>query len=243
MADQPDTHVESLAGAYALGALDPAERLLVDLHLQNCPACATAVERAGSVANLLPFAVEPRDPPASLETRLIARIRAERTAADRSRMSRTAWQSMARRGLPLAAAALLLIGLGSWNIRLQTELTHQRSEAALLAHAETRDLTAGPAGGEIAHGRAYLDLRTDRVLVAVSRLPELPADREYQLWFVRPDGGRDSGGTFQVRGDGDGLIFASAPAGLGAYGRIGITVEPAGGSPAPTTPNVVGGAL
>ena len=142
----------------------------------------------------------------------------------------------------LAMAALLILGLGGWAVRLQTQLATQRQIEGLLAQAEQRPLTAAdPASG--ARGRAYLDPTTDQMLVAVSRLPQLPADRAYQLWFVRPDGMRDSGGVFRVGEGGEGTILARAPAGLAAYTAIGITEEPSGGSPGPTGPKIVGASL
>ena len=142
----------------------------------------------------------------------------------------------------LAVAAVLILGLGGWTVRLQTQLAMQRQIEGLLAQAEQRPLAAAdPASG--ARGRAYLDPATDQLLVVVSRLPRLPADRAYQLWFVRPNGIRDSGGIFRVDDGGEGTLLARAPAGLAAYTAIGITEEPSGGSPGPTGPRVVGGSL
>ena len=93
------------------------------------------------------------------------------------------------------------------------------------------------------HKRYRIDPATDQMLVVVSRLPQLPADRAYQLWFVRPDSVRDSGGIFRVGTGGEGTILARAPAGLDAYTAIGITEEPVGGSPQPTGPRIVGTSL
>jgi signal transduction histidine kinase len=142
----------------------------------------------------------------------------------------------------LPIAAVLVLGLGGAAVRLQTQLAMQRRIEGLLAQAEQRPLAAAdPVSG--ASGRAYVDPTTDQMLVVVSRLPQLPADRTYQLWFVRPGGMRDSGGIFRVDEGGQGTILARAPAGLGAYTAIGITEEPSGGSPGPTGPKIVGASL
>jgi anti-sigma-K factor RskA len=81
------------------------------------------------------------------------------------------------------------------------------------------------------------------VLVVASDMPPLPRERAYQLWFVRPDGARDSGGLLAVDAQGAGTLLARAPAGLAAYTAIGITEEPATGSAEPTGPKIVGAAL
>ena len=142
----------------------------------------------------------------------------------------------------LAMAAVLVLGLGGSALQLQTALARQRQIEGLLAQAEARPLAAAdPVSG--AHGRAYIDPATDQMLVVVSRLPQVPADRAYQLWFVRPDSVRDSGGIFRVGTGGEGTILARAPAGLDAYTAIGITEEPVGGSPQPTGPRIVGASL
>lgn len=63
-------------------------------------------------------------------------------------------------------------------------------------------------------------------------LPVLPPSSVYELWFIRGGGARPAG-----------LVpLTAAPVlapGLAAGDAIGVTVEPAGGSPAPTTTPIV----
>jgi anti-sigma-K factor RskA len=141
----------------------------------------------------------------------------------------------------LGAAVVLTLGSGGLFVRLQTEAATRRQIEEVLAHAEARPLQ--PADSASGGGRAYLDPAHDQVLVVVSQLPVLPANRTYQLWFVRPDGQRDDGGTLRVDAQGDGTILARAPAGLGAYTALGITEEPTPGSPQPSGPRIVGASL
>jgi hypothetical protein len=82
---------------------------------------------------------------------------------------------------------------------------------------------------------------SDAILV-VQDLPPLKPDRVYQLWLRRGES-RDNGGTFQVDEQGFGIVFIHAPYPLSAYHRAGITEEPVGGSPGPTSPGVLGGPL
>jgi hypothetical protein len=142
----------------------------------------------------------------------------------------------------VAAALVLVLGSGGLLVRLQAESATRRQIEELLARAQARPLEAADPGRG-GSGRAYLDPGSDQVLVVASDLPPLPSDRAYQLWFVRPDGQRDSGGMLAVNADGDGTMLAHAPAGLAAYTAIGITEEPASGSQQPTGPRVIGAAL
>jgi anti-sigma-K factor RskA len=93
-----------------------------------------------------------------------------------------------------------------------------------------------------ARGWIYVDPAADSALLVASRLPPLPPDRAYQLWLVR-DGQRVSGGVFRVDPEGYGWLKVRAPQALASYTRVGITVEPLGGSPGPTGARVLGGDL
>ncbi|HEX5416091.1 MAG TPA: anti-sigma factor [Chloroflexota bacterium] len=248
MADMRDFHAEELAGAYALGALDPDERLLVDLHIQTCPGCARAVEEAIQAVTLLAHAVDPAVPRPDLEDRLVARLVDEDAPRPRDPVSLgrpvptahpAIGRTIVRRLLPIAAALLLVVGVGTWNLQLQGEVAQQQRIVAVMARAEAYSLTPAP-GAQSVQGKVFVDHPTGQVLVSVEDLPRLPADRTYQLWLVRPDGHRDNGGTFQADTQGNATYLAIAPASLDSYASLGVTNEPAGGSPGPTGPKVFG---
>ncbi|MCC7353049.1 MAG: anti-sigma factor [Anaerolineae bacterium] len=77
-------------------------------------------------------------------------------------------------------------------------------------------------------------------LLVVRNMPPLPAGKAYQLWLVQ-SGQRDNGGLLQVGQDGSGFLLVKSPRPLHEYEAAGITMEPAGGSPGPTSPRVIGG--
>jgi hypothetical protein len=54
---------------------------------------------------------------------------------------------------------------------------------------------------------------------------------------------RENGGAFRVDEQGFGMISVIAQRPFTAYQRVGITEEPAGGSPGPTSPRVIGATL
>jgi hypothetical protein len=78
-------------------------------------------------------------------------------------------------------------------------------------------------------------------VLIVQDLQPLPRDRAYQLWLRWGDRQRDNGGVFRVDEQGFGLVYITAPQPFTTYQRVGITEEPAGGSPGPTSPRVIGG--
>ena len=49
----PAGHVDDLAAAYALGALEDAEKAAVDAHIRVCPECERAVDDALATAGML----------------------------------------------------------------------------------------------------------------------------------------------------------------------------------------------
>ncbi|MCC6314879.1 MAG: zf-HC2 domain-containing protein [Thermomicrobiales bacterium] len=82
-----DDHVEDLAAAYALGALDGAERDLVEFHIRFCPRCAAAVERDLRATSMLPFMVVGRAVPApDVKAALFARIAHTERVASAARL-------------------------------------------------------------------------------------------------------------------------------------------------------------
>jgi len=63
-----------LIPALALGPIEPAERLLLLAHCENCPDCEGQLERARAAAAYLPFAVQLSSPSEGAKSALFARI-------------------------------------------------------------------------------------------------------------------------------------------------------------------------
>jgi anti-sigma-K factor RskA len=96
------------------------------------------------------------------------------------------------------------------------------------AHSQTLRTSAG--------GSVTVVVSATRHAVVVSALGmrSLPATETYQLWVMGPDGARSAGllsGTGRT-----GPVLAG---GVRPGDRIGITVEPAGGTSSPTTNPVI----
>ena len=69
--------MHDLVEAYALGVLDPADRLAADLHLATCERCRALVDDYAGIADFLPQALaaaSPRELPAAIKAGLLAAI-------------------------------------------------------------------------------------------------------------------------------------------------------------------------
>ena len=129
-------------GVYVLGAIDPAERALVDAHLSTCPDCREELAGLAGLPALL------RRVPIAEAERLahdeLDEATADQPAGDqmlRSLLVRTAEQRHGRmwRGLAAAAAVVLLAGVagaGGWDV-LHPAASGGPQAASSYAHWET----------------------------------------------------------------------------------------------------------
>ena len=155
-----------------------------------------------------------------------------------------------------ALAVALALGASMQTMRLQGELDRQaEANRALSAENASKDRIVGLlgpslvsrelAGTEAAPGvDAYIYYMGDShsAYLLADNLPALPRGQVYQLWLIR-SGQRTSGGTFSPEPQGEARLTIEAPEPFATYQAVGVTVEPEGGSPAPTGQRVLGGNL
>jgi anti-sigma factor RsiW len=127
----PRDHDEwsAAAAAYALDALDAAERTAFAAHLETCVQCRTLVASYAPVVASLGLATEPITPPESLRARTLARATSQaRAVSGRPALDARADSSAPqppRQAAPswwlVAASVSAAIGLGiySWSLRQQ----------------------------------------------------------------------------------------------------------------------------
>lgn len=241
-----EAELHTLTGAYALNALDPRERAAFARHLAECESCAREVREFAATAAVLGTAVaEP--PPAALRARVLDRIAAVRQEPPGARPPRERAGGRWRRAPTLVPAACLaaaaaLGGVAVWQYQLaedarrEARQQEQRAEAvaALLAAPDARLTTGELPGG--ATGTVVVSRSQDRAAVITSGMPPAPSGHAYQLWYDDPAGGMRPAGLMPGAPDGTAVLL-SGP--LGDATGMGITVEPAGGSPQPTTEPLV----
>ncbi len=224
--------VEELAGAYALEAL-PAETLRdVREHMESCSQ-HSEVASLHAVASTLPFAAPEMEPPPGLKARLMGAIRQEAAPAA-ERASREAHGSWLRRWLspPIrlyalaAALAVAVAALAGWNVYLQT------SDDGGQDVTFVRTLTDGGA----AAGRILYVQEEHFAVITVQHLAPLADDKTYQVWAISDDTATGIG-LFNTAESGEASTAIQFD--LSGVEVVAITVEPAGGSPQPTTEPVL----
>ena len=229
--------LHTLTGAYAADALDDAEHVAFDAHLEVCEACRLEVAELRATTARMALAVW-AEAPAELRSRVLAEVAHTRqdsllapvTDLSARRAARPWYQQPAT-----AAAAVLLVvsaGLGglavNQNRAADDATTLARALAAVAADPDRSEQTLRlPTGGRVtvvsSHGLAVF--RGD--------LPALPEGKAYQLW--RLTGQRSqSAGVLGRGGELTGVVRDVAAADV-----VGVTVEPAAGSDQPTTDPVV----
>jgi anti-sigma-K factor RskA len=230
--------VHTLSGAFALDALTEIERAGFARHLAECEACATEVaEFRETAARLSAAAVEA--PSAQLRERVLADVSRTRQATA-GRTERAGGADVARwRRRTAAAVAAGVVALGGmatvWVVQ-QERVDRAQTEAAQIAAvyaagdatARTVDL---PGGGKIT---VVVSPSEHDAVAVMSNLPAPPAGKVYQLWLIK----RTAPTSAAVMAAGQ--TSGRAVLAIDDADTLGVTVEPEGGSPAPTSPSVVG---
>jgi len=245
---------------YLLRALEPEALSTVTEHLSTCERCSAQLAASEAVLGQLGQALRQHEPPVELRSCLLA------AALEGSVLTRTVPEPVYPRRQPtwrprwaslLTAANVVLclsVGWWTWQVQREAALVHQRWQDVqrqlalqrpaftLITAPEARPVVLWSDKAE-SQARGLLLLKPDdpHAVLIVQDLPPLPRDRAYQLWLGRGDRQRDNGGVFRVDAQGFGLVYITAPQPFTTYQRVGITEEPAGGSPGPTSPRVIGG--
>ncbi|MFJ3586757.1 anti-sigma factor [Streptomyces sp. NPDC090127] len=233
-----DAH--TLAAAYALGALEPGERQDFDAHLQACEACRQEAAEFEATAARLAAAVS-QPPPAAAKAQVLAAIEGVRQLPPRIPVlapTHAPGSLLRRRAVSLAlaasVAAVALAGVAVWQTQNGQELRQQAGQAQQQLDAVSTVLAAPDA--RAVHGRSangalttvVTSQRQNKAVFTASDLPAPAAGKTYQLWLEHDGAMRPAGFI-----DGDGTVaLTGSPADAGA---VGLTLEPAGGSPQPTT--------
>jgi anti-sigma-K factor RskA len=143
--------------------------------------------------------------------------------------------AMATAAVAVAAVVVLSIALSNVNQQLNSAQTQGQAIAAVLAAPDVRT-----AAGPVTNGgltTVVLSAGRRELVVSTSGLAALPAGKVYELWLIGPSAAQ----TTAIRRAGllpaaeEGLTTPVLASGLVAGDKLGMTVEPAGGSNQPTT--------
>lgn len=251
-----DEELHDLAAAYAVDAVDDAERTAFAAHLPSCVPCQQVVAELSDVAVSLSDGLQV-DPPPGLRDRVLRQVAIEATASGQAEVSsgqaggeepvqdtdrdgdpreqvvpfdsarrRRGQQGGARNWL-VAAAAVVVVGMGAWGVS-QTLTPDGIDQVASAEDASEHTTPDAPGLTVITSASA------DR---AVLRLPTdltaPPAGSVYQAWFIDADGDVRSAGVLSDTAleDRSGLLEGA----VSGATAVALSLEPQGGSEQPTT--------
>ncbi len=205
-------HPHERLADYVLDLLELEEACQIEAHLASCDACRAEVKALREALFALTDTLPPLPPRRRTWARILQRLGTPR----------------APRGWIAAAVAGILLALGAaaWSAVLTRELQALHAERALLStylsasHVAVRTLTT-PQGTVLG---SVLFLPDGRALFFLTAPP--PPGKAYQAWGHR-NGTRVSLGLTQTQ-----VIEVR----WRGFQFVGVSLEPAGGSPEPTEP-------
>lgn len=249
--------------AYALGALDAAEKSAFEAHLSTgCQDCNKAVEEARWVVSQLAYLAPAATPSDMLKGRLMQTVRAEaqaspKTAPAKSHVPLWMWGAVAA-SLLFAVFSLLQVHRAQKELRseerqvasyisgiqeLQAKLELAKRENVILTDAASVKIKLAEAGPLQPRVQAIWHAKLGIVLTA-ENVPAPAGNRVLQLWLIPKTPGGKPLPSEVVRPDAEGkfvLLVANPPEAMEGTKALAITEEPEGGSLAPTsTPRWVG---
>jgi anti-sigma factor RsiW len=214
------------AGAFVLGALEPAEHAAFEQHLAGCPECRDEVEQLRMAVDALPRSVEPFAAPPSLKRSLMQAVREDVKPARRPLLERLRLPSL-RPQLAMAAALLLVLG-----VALGTQLGGSDSGGH-------RVIAAVPDRSRVPNASATVTLPADKDGPAQLRVTGLPAPKPgqvYEIWLKRGDQ-LQPGPLFNVDATGNGA--GAIPDDLEGVSAVLVTRERTGGAKVPSEAPII----
>lgn len=238
--------IEELLGAYALDAVEPEERDLIQSHLEGCATCTATLSRLRKASDAMPLAVDTVEPPARLRESILAAAasssRADRAPTKPLRVRplrsplRRGWQAPRRLTAGIAAAAVVAFALGAGiGLGVGRSLSPV-PQGSIAAHYQLTG--SGQMAG--ASGQVY-ELRSQGLtFVEFSNLPALQTDRVYELWLIPSKGNPIPAGVFMPDQNGSHVVLLARD--LQGLTALAVTVEaaPEGASAPSQQPQLAG---
>jgi anti-sigma-K factor RskA len=243
-----DENIEELLPFYALGTLSPAERAQVEKYVASHPEARTQLDEMLQAASALPYAAPAAEPPPALKKQLMERVRADAASSAASQRERTrplgGWlmPALSFASLVVAIAAVLwglslrgeVLRVQAQTAALQQELNSQRTVLAQITSPQAKTFAiAGTQLQPAAHGQVIADASTGSAVLIVSGLQPLAPDRTYEFWLIQGKSAVPAG-LFNVDSEGRAILPVPHNATLASYNAVGVSIEPAGGSPQPS---------
>lgn len=249
-----DAFMESVA-VFALGALPENQAREIANHLASCASCATeysdlrlAASAVGFGAEIAPNGIDEMSA-RRLKSRVMTAVVESLSSNGSVARPRVAWLPY---GAALAAALVAAISIGS-AVSLRNDRANDATRIASL-EATARDASAR--ANALATQLGRLDARVarivapgsrhfpvasgevvasgNRIVLALHDLPKLPPGKVYQAWTLA-SGAKAVAPSITFRPDTGGVALVELPEGAAHLAAVAVSVEPTGGSKAPTS--------
>ena len=230
--------------AHALSALDAAEARALNDHLSECDECRLELQEWEATAAAIAVSAKPMEPSPEVRERLLNEVRKELSVPNvvpfRS-ATRNIWRSFGSLGA-IAAVILVTVLIAGliivWreNRAMKAELARTQEYLQLVntPGSKVTELRATAFGADATAKLVYDN--NGRAILMGDKLPEVPKGKAYQLWFIVANNPPMPGKTFVPDNAGHGTLTDQLPQAALNSPVFAITVEPAGGVPAPTGP-------
>ena len=248
------THEEllDLVAVYALGSLSNSEAATVRAHLKGCADCRREYDNLRPAVNALAVSAEACADPVSgavvpselLKARVMKTVRAEAAATS----------TPARRGRAIvwpayivaAASIVLALWATGSSILMGSQMRAAQEQVALLStQVKSANLSLAAQKTTIAdlmntQSKRYqvadgeVVRNGDRIYITMHSMHVPPKGRVYQAWMLHT-GAKEMtpGATFMP--DRGGVAVVSLPPHASTFAAVAVSVEPEGGSKAPTS--------
>jgi anti-sigma-K factor RskA len=247
--------------ALALGVLPENEARDVERAIENDPALRAEYERLRATADLTGYIAEPpaiaidEVQAARMKSRIMKEIRATSNPATAPRTAPAVaplqprpapapprWPAMVAAAAAVVVAAVALLS----SLSLRNEVAASRAHDALLQaqvaasqarvaslESQVADLTA-PDAKRYAVAGGQVIARGSRIYIALNALPKLPPGKVYQAWTLANGAKTVAPSITFVPSAGGGAVVALPPQDK-QIAAVAVSVEPEGGSKAPTS--------
>jgi len=231
--------------ARAVSALDAAEARAFNDHLSECDECRMELEEWEATAAAMAVSAKPMEPSPKVRERLLNEVRKELDTVPQvipfRSATRNLWTSFGLLGAIPAVVMITVLIVGVvmlWRengaLRERVARSEEFMQLVNTPGSRVAELN-GVDGGAGATAKLVYD-NAGRAMLMADKLPNVPAGKAYQLWFIVGNNPPMPGKTFVPQPDGKGMIKEQMPQAAMRSAVFAITVEPASGMPAPTGP-------
>ncbi len=243
-----DDEFLDLVAVLALGALPEAEAREVIAHLRTCDECRALYAELRPAADLIGYASDPAATDEIASKRMKARVmgaaRADaaviagdeaRPAAKGSRASFLPWYAAVA---AVVIAALIGADDLSFRTRADRTATAQRSQIAVLGIEKRAgdarvSVLLAPGSKHFSIPQGEIVTKNRRLFIAM-RLPAPPSGKIYQAWTLAK-GSKTISPSVTFSPASNGVAIVELPINAEGLAAVAVSVEPTGGSKAPTS--------